>query len=244
MLKFTRAFILQIAGLVALVLALVVISRHLPVLETLTGLHHRIGQMEQWGLLLYPLLLALCNLLLLPGGVIAIGAGFFFGLWWGFFLVLLGNVVGAAIAFQFSRRLGRGWVEKKLFRHRKWVLLDEAIAREGWKIIVLSQVHPLFPTSLMNYVYGITRIRFRECMLWIAIGQAPGLFFYSYLGTLAQLGVKLLQGKTSPERVEYILWLGGALLTLAVTTALGRVALRILAQVEKAAEEKPVDHPL
>jgi len=65
--------------------------------------------------------------------------------------------------------------------------LEPAVAREGWKIILLSQLHPLFPTSLLNYLYGLTRIRFRTCMLWVAIGQAPGLFLYAYVGTLGQL---------------------------------------------------------
>src|SRR5205807_6054669 len=81
--------------------------------------------------------------------------------------------------------------------------LEPAVEREGWKLILLSQLHPLFPTSLMNYLYGLTRIRFRTCMIWIAIGQAPGLFLYAYLGTLGQLGLRLARGQTHPRMYEY-----------------------------------------
>ena len=104
------------------------------------------------------------------------------------------------------------------------------IERDGWKIIFLSQVHPLFPTSLLNYLYGITRIRFGTCLLWIALGQAPGLFLYAYLGTLSQFSLDILGGKSHPLPHEYILWIGGLLVTLALTVVLARIALRFLAE--------------
>ena len=159
--------------------------------------------MEFWGGVLYPLLYAACNVLLLPGGVLAIGSGLFFGLWWGFCSESR-RATSAARQSPFSSAASSaaaGW-RRRFFRHPKWVALDEAIARDGWKIIFLSQVHPLFPSSLLNYLYGITRIRFGTCMLWIALGQAPGLFLYAYLGTLAQLGLRLLRGEDPPAAVR------------------------------------------
>ena len=100
--------------------------------------------------------------------------------------------------------------------------------REGWKLILLSQLHPLFPSSLMNYLYGLTKIRFRTCMVWIAIGQAPGLFLYAYLGTLGQLGLRLARGETHPRVYEYWVWGGGLLASLAILALMGRIALRAL----------------
>lgn len=236
--KIKRAFYLQLAGFALVVLILVWVARHYPVVSSIAQLQQKIGAMEFWGAVFYPLLYAAGNVLLLPGGVLAIGSGLFFGLWWGFFLNVVGNVGGAAVSFFISRKLGRGWVAKKFLRHRKWVALDEAIARDGWKIIFLSQVHPLFPSSLLNYLYGVTRIRFRTCMLWIALGQTPGLFLYAYLGTLAQHGLRIWQGKSHPQTWEYAVWIGGLVLTFAVTTALGRLALRLLAEAERAAQRE------
>jgi uncharacterized membrane protein YdjX (TVP38/TMEM64 family) len=210
----------------------------------ITHAQRKMGEMQLWGGLLYPLFYALCNVLLLPAGVLAIGSGLFFGLWWGFFLNLGGNLAGAAVAFVISRKLGRHWVERKFFRHRKWAALDGAIARDGWRIIFLSQLHPLFPTSLLNYLYGVTRIPFRTCMLWIALGQAPGLFLYAYLGTLAQLGIRLWRGATDPRPLEYVLWIGGLALTLGVTIALARLALRLLAEAEQAVKPVPPRVPI
>ena len=56
------------------------------------------------------------------------------------------------------------------------------MTRQGPWIIFLSQVHPLFPTSLLNYLYGLTRVPVRTCVLWIALGQIPGMFLYAFLG--------------------------------------------------------------
>ena len=247
--KIKRAFYLQFIGGALVAGGVVWAWRHYPVAAHIVELQRQVGAMEFWGAVLYPLLFAACNVLLLPGGVLAVGSGLFFGLWWGFFLNMAGNVAGAAVAFFLSRKVGRGWVANKFLDHPKWAALDAAIARDGWKIIFLSQVHPLFPTSLLNYLYGVTRIRFRTCLLWVALGQAPGLFLYAYLGTLAQHGLRIWQGKSHPQTWEYLAWIGGLLLTLAVTTALARLALRVLAEageVEKrmapaACELQPLD---
>jgi len=106
------------------------------------------------------------------------------------------------------------------------------VEREGWKIILLSQLHPLFPTSLLNYLYGLTNIRFRTCILWVAIGQAPGLFLYAYVGTLSQLGLNLVRGKSHPRMIEYWVWGGGFLLAVVVLFFVGRISLRLMQEAE------------
>lgn len=237
-----RALFLQLTGLALAAFALAVLSWYLPIADIIARTQHRLGAMEIWGGILYPLLYATCNVLLLPGGVLAIGSGLFFGLWWGFALNLAGNVLGAAASFVLARRLGRGWVAGKFLRHPKWAALDDAIGRDGWKIIFLSQVHPLFPSSLLNYLYGITRIRFGVCMTWVALGQAPGLFLYAYLGTLGQFGLKLARGETHPASHEYVLWIGGLVVTVILMTLLGRIALRALAAAESAAKTTRPPH--
>jgi uncharacterized membrane protein YdjX (TVP38/TMEM64 family) len=228
--KISRAVAVEAASLALAVVVLAFLAHHYDLIHAIRQMQQRLGAMEWWGALLYPLLVAACNLLLLPGSILTLGSGLFFGLWWGTFLVLCGNVLGAAVAFGIGRLLGRTWVEERILRKDKWARLDEAISREGWKIIFLSQVHPFFPTSLLNYFYGITRIRFRTCIAWIAVAQLPGIFLYVYLGTLAQLGIKLFGRKTPPHAYEYVIWIGGLLLTAVVTAAIGRIALRMLGE--------------
>ena len=243
MLQVKRALYVQLGGLMLAIVFAAWLAENFPLLDYVLRVQRRIGEMRFWGAVLYPLLYGLCNVLLLPAGVLAIGSGLMFGLWWGTLINIIGNVCGAAVAFFISRKLGRGWVQQKFLKHPKWALLDEAIGRDGWKIIFLSQVHPLFPTSLLNYLYGVTRIRFSTCMLWIAVAQAPGLFLYAYLGTLAQLGLRLWQGNSHPLPHEYFVWFGGLGVTLVVTAVLARLALRLLAEAEEAAKSAPIKPP-
>lgn len=240
MVQVRRAILIQLAGLIVVASALFFLSRIFPVVDILANVQQHVMRWGAWSAICYPLLYACCNVLLLPGGVLSVGAGFFFGLWWGFFIALVGNVGGAAISFFISRWIGGHWLKRQLLRNRTLVALEPAVEREGWKIILLSQLHPLFPTSLLNYLYGLTRIRFRTCILWVAIGQAPGLFLYSYLGTLGQLGLNLARGKTHPRAIEYLVWLGGFVSAAIILIILGRIALRLIKQAEEEAASPPL----
>jgi uncharacterized membrane protein YdjX (TVP38/TMEM64 family) len=209
-------------------------------MDVLADVQQHVMRWGVWSAIWYPLLYACCNVLLLPGGVLSVGAGFFFGLWWGFAIALLGNVGGAAISFFISRSIGRQWLRPRLSRNPTFVALEPAIDKEGWKIILLSQLHPLFPTSLLNYLYGLTRVRFKTCMLWVAVGQAPGLFLYSYLGTLGQLGLNLARGRSHPKVIEYWIWLGGFVTAAIILIILGRTSLRLLKGAQE--ETKPTEN--
>lgn len=78
-------------------------------------------------------------------------------------------------------------------------------------------------------------------MLWVAIGQAPGLFLYSYLGTLGQLGLNLARGKSHPRPIEYWIWLGGFASAAVVIILLGNIALRLLRQAQEASSRSEVN---
>ena len=232
MLKMRRAVYIQISGLVLVGILLVVGGRFFPLADWIAHVQQQVMHLGAWSAICYPLLYALCNVLLLPGGLLSVGGGFFFGLWWGFLFVLLGNVGGAAISFFISRWIGRKSLIKRILQNKTLEALEQAVEREGWKIILLSQLHPLFPTSLLNYLYGLTTIRFRTCMLWVAIGQTPGLFLYAYVGTLGQLGLNLLRGTSHPRLTEYWVWGGGFLFSAVILIALGRISLRLLQEAE------------
>ena len=239
-----RALVIQVAGLLVASVAIFALSRVFPLVNWLAAVQSHVMHWGVWSAICYPFLYAACNVLLLPGGVLSLGGGFFFGLWWGFFIVLVGNTVGAAISFLISRWIGERWLHARLMRHPTIRKLAPHVERDAWKIILLSQLHPLFPTSLMNYLYGLTTIRFRTCMLWIMIGQAPGLFLYAYLGTLGQLGLNLALGKTHPRGIEYLIWGGGFVLSVVVLVGLGRIALRLLEEAESTPSPNAPTRPL
>jgi uncharacterized membrane protein YdjX (TVP38/TMEM64 family) len=238
--KVRRAIYCQLGALVIAVALISVLSRFFPIVDFVEALQQRVMGWGPWGAVCYPLLFAVCNILLLPGGVLAVGGGFFFGLWWGFLIVFVGNGVATAISFALSRRVAAQPLRRKLSHNPTLRALEPAIERESWKIILLSQLHPLFPTSLLNYLYGLTRIRFGSYMLWSSIGRIPGLFLYVYVGTLGQLGLRLMRGRSQPRLIEYWTWGGAFVTTVLLLVVLGRIAYRAIQTSRDFAETTPV----
>jgi len=232
MVEARRAVYLQVATFAIVIAALLLLSRFFPVIDLVATLQRRVSGLGAWSAICYPLLFAGCNILLLPGGILCVGAGFFFGLWWGFFIVLLGNSIGAAVSFGLSRWLGARWLSRQLSANQMLRVVEKAVERDASKIIFLSQLHPLFPTSLLNYLYGLTRIRFGRYMFWTTVGRAPGLFLYTYLGTLGQLSLNLARGKTHPRIVEYWTWGGAFAISALLFILLTRTALRAVRESE------------
>ena len=231
-----KATLAQVVMALVVMGVLVWLARTAPFFEDLEDPQ---GAMDQWGLLsapVYPLLVVAATVLFLPGGILSLGGGFFFGLWWGTLLVLLGNLIGAAVAFLAGRHLGRRFVRDRILRDSRWSALDGAIAKRGARIVFFSQLNPLFPTSLFNYLYGVTNVRFWPTMMWVGLGRLPGIFLYCYLGTLGQLGVRILSGESEPGPLDFVLWGGGLALTVVVAVVLGNTATKVIGEARGGGE--------
>ena len=228
-----RATLGQALAVLLVVVALIYVARSAPFLGMVEDSENVVREWGVMSVVIYPLMVMAATVLFLPGGILSLGGGFFFGLWWGTLLVLIGNLLGAAVAFYVGHKLGRKFVRKKILRDPRWAALDGAIARRGGRIVFFSQLNPLFPTSLFNYFYGITQVRFRDCMWWVALGRLPGIFLYAYLGTLGQLGIRILRGESEPGLLEYVLWGGGLAVTVGVAAALGHTATKVIEEYRR-----------
>src|SRR5262245_679385 len=139
-----------------------------------------------WGLLCYVFLYAAATVLFLPGSILTLGAGFAFGLLRGTAAVMAGSLLGVSAAFLLGRTLVRDWVEGKVAAHERFRNIDEAVAREGFKIVLLTRLSPAFPFNLLNYAFGVTRVSFRHYFLASWVGMFPGTVLYVYLGSLVK----------------------------------------------------------
>ncbi len=236
-----RATFVQAVVALAVVAVLVWLARSDVFLGRVDGVQSAVQGWGAWNMLFYPVLVMMATVLFLPGGILSLGGGFFFGIWWGTLLVLMGNLLGAAVAFFVGHKLGRRFVRKRMLRDPRWSALDIAIGKHGPRIVFFSQLNPLFPTSLFNYLYGITKVRFWICMKWVALGRLPGIFLYCYLGTLGQLGIRILRGESNPGPTDYIVWGGGLVLTVVVAAVLGHTATKVIEEYRRLAPPREED---
>src|SRR4051812_48500326 len=106
------------------------------------------------GPLLYISLYALATVLFLPGLPMTIAGGIVFGPVWGVVYTMAGATAGASLAFLGSRYIARDWIDSKLSDPR-WRKLDDQVREQGWKVVAVTRLVPLFPFNLLNYAFGL-----------------------------------------------------------------------------------------
>lgn len=162
-----------------------------------------------WGPVVYIVFYTFAPSLMLPGLPITVIGGVLFGPVWGIVYASTGGTLGAGVAFLVSRYMGREWVEGFLKgRSSRWQELDEEVERQGWKIVAFTRLIPLFPFNMLNYAFGLTRIKFSHYLAASYVFMMPGAAAYVVFSSSL---LDLLKGKVSPEFVV------GVLLVIAVS---------------------------
>ncbi|MGE0102771.1 MAG: TVP38/TMEM64 family protein [Blastocatellales bacterium] len=169
------------------------------------------------------------TVLLIPGSAMTIGAGSVFGLWAGVGLVIVGSNLGALASYLLARTFMRRRVADWAAGNSKFTALDRAIGREGFKVVLLSRLSPIFPFTLLNYLLGLTTIRTGSYLLANVIGMLPGTFLYTYIGAAAR---DALAGGGRETVLGQVLKYVGLLATLVVVVLITRTARKALAEVE------------
>lgn len=126
-----KATVLQAVVALLVVGALIYVARSAPFLGAVEETENVVRRWGTLSIMIYPLLVMAATVLLLPGGILSLGGGFFFGLWWGTLLVLVGNLLGAAVAFLVGDKLGRKFVRQRMLRDPRWAALDGRSASTG-----------------------------------------------------------------------------------------------------------------
>lgn len=169
------------------------------------------------------------TVLFVPGSILTLGAGAVFGLLWGTVLVSIGSTLGATAAFLVGRYFMRDWVSQKTAQSERFGAIDDAIGREGGKIVLLLRLSPVFPYNLSNYLFSLTKVGVGSYMLASWIGMLPGTIMYVYVGTIIQTLAELGTEGRARTTGEWVLYGVGLLATIAVTifvTKLARQAIR------------------
>lgn len=160
------------------------------------------------------------TLLFIPGSILTMTGGFLFGVFWGSVYVLIGAMLGAILAFLVGRYLSRDWVSQQMENYPKFEAIDEAVKKEGWKIVLLTRLSPLFPFNLLNYAFGVTQVSLRDYVLG-SLGIIPATVAYVYFGSLAtNLTTVSMANQSLTRETQLLQWLlqgVGVLSTIAVT---------------------------
>lgn len=184
------------------------------------------------GVAVYAVAYVIAAVLFLPGSILTLGAGFAYGPLWGTVLVSPVSVVASTVTFLLGRFLARSWIQRKVESQPRFAAVDAAIGENGFKIVFLLRLSPIFPYNLLNYALGITRVRLLDYILASWLGMLPGTFLYVYLGSLVTSASRLLseQAPQAESAWTQVLYWGGLVATVLVVVIVTRTARRALAR--------------
>ena len=180
------------------------------------------------GAVLFIPLYALWVTLLLPGAWASMLAGALYGTWWGSVVVFVGASLGALLVFLLGRTWLRGWAQRRLASAPKLRAVEQAVSREGLRLVFLTRLSPAFPFSLLNLAYGLSEVSWRDYSIGL-IGILPGTVLFCGLGALAGDVARfhtVLSGQADP--LTWAVRVLGVVATLAVVWLVNRVARQAL----------------
>ncbi|CEJ47219.1 DedA family protein, putative (Uncharacterized pr otein) [Umezakia ovalisporum] len=184
-----------------------------------------------FGPIAYIVIYNLATILFIPGSILTLKGGWLFGLVWGSIYVLISAIIGAILAFIVGRYLSRDWVNRKIDKYPKFKAINLAVARDGWKIVLLTRLSPIFPFNLLNYAFGVTQVSLKDYILG-SFGIIPGTIMYVYIGSVAG-DLATLNTHDKPTNLEAQIWqwviqLIGLITTIIVTVYITKVAQKYL----------------
>lgn len=121
--------------------------------------------------------------LLIPGSPLTLLAGSLFGKFFGFIISVIGNNLGAALAFLLSRYVFYDYVQKNLLnKYPKIKSYSDRLETKGLSTVIVLRLIPLFPFNVLNFLLGVTNIPFRAYLVGTFFGMIPGTFLFVYFG--------------------------------------------------------------
>jgi uncharacterized membrane protein YdjX (TVP38/TMEM64 family) len=219
---------LRLVIAVALIAAVVAGLALLPVKDYLARLLESIEAVGPWGPVVLAGAYAVACVLFVPGSVLTLGAGFLFGVVYGTIAVSIGSVLGATASFLIGRTLLRGVIEKRIAAYPRFQAIDRAVGEQGFKIVLLTRLSPIFPFNLLNYAFGLTNVRLWQYVLASWIGMIPGTIMYVYLGSALKSLAEVAAGSPEGGTSQKVFFAVGLVMTIVATVVITRVARRAL----------------
>jgi uncharacterized membrane protein YdjX (TVP38/TMEM64 family) len=223
-----KNLMVKLGAIAIMIISLIVATKYLGIAEIIAQNFQNalawIQGLGYWGAIIFIAIYIIATVLLIPGAILTLGAGFVFGVIKGSILVSIASTLGATAAFLVGRYFARGWVARQIERQPKFKAIDEAVAKDGWKIVGLTRLSPVFPFIFLNYAFAVTQVSLLDYILASWIGMMPGTVMYVYFGSLAQNLASLSAGVKAPIWLQ----LTGFISTVVVTVYVTKIAKKAL----------------
>jgi uncharacterized membrane protein YdjX (TVP38/TMEM64 family) len=141
-----------------------------------------------WAPAVFVLLWIAASVLFLPGLAITIAGGLVFGAVWGSIWTTVGANLGAVAAFLIGRYAARGMVENLVTKNPALAKIDHGVKKNGWRMLMVTRLVPVFPFNVQNYVYGLTDIPLRTYVIVTLPCMLPATIAYNFAAGSVRTG--------------------------------------------------------
>jgi len=219
----------QLLITVVLVMAGIALLFHFDLDEQVVPFLEWLESQGAWAPLIFILVDALVVVLVLPGVLLTLGAGFMFGIGYGGAYVVIATTMGGTLAFVIARRfLATTKLARYCLSHPRFLLITNLSQRRGWGVILLTRLIPFFPFKLSNYFFGLAGFSLRDFCVGTFLGIIPITFFNVYLGSLAADLTLLRAQRLERTPLQWFLYGLGFLLVLVLLIYGTRLARRLM----------------
>jgi len=116
----------------------------------------------------------------IPAFVLYVAGGVIFGSFSGGGLALIGNMIGAIIAFGLARKYGYNLFSDINKKNR--LFFNKMFEKYGWATIFILRINPITSSDVVSYLAGVSKISLKNFFLGTLFGLAPLIFIQTYLG--------------------------------------------------------------
>ncbi|MBO8242822.1 TVP38/TMEM64 family protein [Prochlorococcus marinus XMU1410] len=137
------------------------------------------------GIFVFVCIYILVVLLILPSSWMSLLSGFLYGSYLGSIIVFISAFIGAILAFFISKSFFAKKLKNLFSRYPKLSVMEQVVKKGGLKLIFLARLSPIFPFGMLNYFYGLNKVKFRDFTIGL-LGIIPATFLYCSVGSLAK----------------------------------------------------------
>mmetsp|Transcript_10570 Transcript_10570/g.15885 ORF Transcript_10570/g.15885 Transcript_10570/m.15885 type:complete len:301 (-) Transcript_10570:88-990(-) len=206
-------------------------------------------ELHPWdGAMAFILAYIICNVLMIPGIILSVGAGIVYvqvaGFWPGVLfataILCVSAFLGSCLAFLNARFLLRTAVVYLIRNQPKFRLIDKAVQHNGVKVVFLFRLSPVTPYSLFNYVMGVSSVTFTDYCIG-GLGMIPNIFAYAYLGATIQNIVEI--STVNPENSKFLLCMTvvGAVILVITVGFIFYITRKELLRINKDLDKQHID---
>eukprot|EP01084_Bolivina_argentea_P276530 471861_1 len=151
----------------------------------------------------FVLIYVFCTVVMIPGSILALGAGFVyvdilgtvFGVLFATLIVWISASIGATLSFINGRYLARKWVVSYATKYDKFQIIEEIVKSYGFSVTFWLRLSSITPYNVFNYFMGLTSVRLID-YIFAHLGMIPDTAVYCFIGgsiseivEIAQTGV-------------------------------------------------------